>query len=109
MLTALVARRRQRRRVIRYGEDEVGQVASHEAMRVLLVSTLLSATCFGQGLEGTSGIWKMNAARSTFAGGSAFKSLRSDRASPQRRGVHAGPHRDRRPDHYFQHDSLLRW
>src|SRR5436190_6536035 len=44
-------------------------------MRVLLVLTLLSATFFGQGLEGTSGTWKMNAARSTFAGGSPFKSL----------------------------------
>src|SRR6202163_4553480 len=59
-------------------------------MRVWLVSTLLSATCFGQGLAGTSGTcpsgtcpsgtcpsgtWKMNAARSTFAGGSPFKSL----------------------------------
>ena len=44
-------------------------------MRILLVSTLLWATCFGQGLEGTSGTWKMNAARSTFAGGSPFKSL----------------------------------
>src|SRR5260370_42641477 len=44
-------------------------------MRVLLVSTLLSATCFGQGPEGTSGTWKMNAARSTFAGGAPFKSL----------------------------------
>lgn len=44
-------------------------------MRCLLVSTLLSALFFGQGLEGTSGTWKMNAARSTFAGGSPFKSL----------------------------------
>src|ERR1051325_8797092 len=44
-------------------------------MRVLLISTLLSATCFGQGLEGTSGTWKMNATRSTFAGGVPFKSL----------------------------------
>src|ERR1043166_4435341 len=44
-------------------------------MRVLLVSTLLSASCFGQGLEGTSGIWKMNAARSKFAGAAPFKSL----------------------------------
>jgi len=43
-------------------------------MRVLLVSTLLSATCFGQGLEATAGTWKMNAARSTFAG-AAFKSM----------------------------------
>ena len=43
-------------------------------MRVLLVSMLLSATCFGQGLDGTSGIWKINAARSTLAG-SPFKSL----------------------------------
>src|SRR5947207_15258596 len=44
-------------------------------MRILLVSTLLWATCFGQGLEGASGTWKMLAARSTFAGGSPFKSL----------------------------------
>ena len=43
-------------------------------MRVLLVSTLLSAIFFGQALEGTSGTWKMNAARSTLAG-SPFKSL----------------------------------
>jgi hypothetical protein len=43
-------------------------------MRVLLVSTLLSVIFFGQGLEGTSGTWKMNAARSTLAG-SPFKSL----------------------------------
>ena len=57
----------------------MGQAASHEAMRVLLVSllvcTLLSATCFAQGPESTSGTWKMNAARSTFAGGATFKSL----------------------------------
>src|SRR6476469_8079731 len=44
-------------------------------MHVWLVWTLLSATCFGQGLEVTSGNWKMNAARSAFAGGSPFKSL----------------------------------
>src|SRR5436305_13392176 len=44
-------------------------------MQVLLVSTLLTATCFGQSLEGTSGTWKINAARSTFAGGAPFKSL----------------------------------
>ena len=44
-------------------------------MHLLLVSTLLSAACFGQGLEGTSGTWKMNAARSTFTGGTPFKSL----------------------------------
>ncbi len=43
-------------------------------MRVLLMSTLLPAIFFGQDLEGTSGIWKMNAARSTLAG-SRFKSL----------------------------------
>jgi hypothetical protein len=53
----------------------MGHVASHDAMRILLVSTLLSATCFGQVLEGSSGTWKMNAARSTFTGGSPFKSL----------------------------------
>src|SRR5438309_486796 len=44
-------------------------------MHVWLISTLLTATCFGQSLEGTSGTWKMNAARSTFAGGAPFKSL----------------------------------
>src|ERR1041384_2191706 len=44
-------------------------------MHVLLVWGLLSVSCFGQGLEGTSGTWKMNAARSTFAGGAPFKSL----------------------------------
>ena len=44
-------------------------------IRVLLVSTLLSATCCGQGLEANTGTWKMNAARSTFTGGTPFKSL----------------------------------
>src|SRR5258708_40272114 len=44
-------------------------------MHILLVSTLLSATCLGESLESTSGTWKMNAARSTFAGGAPFKSL----------------------------------
>ena len=44
-------------------------------MRILLVSMLLPATCFGQGLDGASGTWRMNAARSTFAGGAPFKSL----------------------------------
>ena len=44
-------------------------------MRILRVSMLLSVSCFGQVLEGTAGTWKMNAARSTFAGGSPFKSL----------------------------------
>jgi len=44
-------------------------------MRALLVLTLLSATLFAQGLEGTSGTWKMIAARSTFAGSTPFKSL----------------------------------
>jgi hypothetical protein len=53
----------------------VDQVASSEAMRALLLSALLAATCFGQGLESPSGTWKMNAARSTFAGGAACKSL----------------------------------
>ena len=43
-------------------------------MRVLLVSTLISAAVFGQGLDGTYGTWKMNAARSTLAG-SPSKSL----------------------------------
>jgi hypothetical protein len=44
-------------------------------MGVLLVSMLLSAICIGQGPQGASGTWKMNAARSTFAGGAPFKSL----------------------------------
>ena len=44
-------------------------------MRVLLVSTVLFANCLGQGLEGAFGTWKMNAARSTFAGGVPFKRL----------------------------------
>jgi hypothetical protein len=44
-------------------------------MRILRVSMLLAVSCFGQVLEGTAGTWKMNAARSTFAGGSPFKSL----------------------------------
>ena len=44
-------------------------------IRVLLVSTLLSATCCGQGLEANTGTWKMNAARSTFTGGAPFKSF----------------------------------
>ena len=44
-------------------------------MRVLLLSTLGLAAFFGQGMEGVSGTWKMNAARSTFAGGAPFKSL----------------------------------
>ena len=44
-------------------------------MRVLVVSTLLSAALFGQGREGTSEIWKMNLARSTQAGIAPFKSL----------------------------------
>ena len=53
----------------------MGQAASHEGMNVLLLLTLLSVASFGQGLEGTSGTWKMNAARSTFAGAAPFKSL----------------------------------
>src|SRR3954462_6353044 len=44
-------------------------------MRILLVSTLLSATCFGHGPDATSGTWKMNAARSAFAGSAPFRSL----------------------------------
>ncbi len=43
-------------------------------MRVLLVSTLVTAILLGQGLEGTYGTWKINGARSTFAG-VPFKSL----------------------------------
>jgi len=45
------------------------------AMVVFLLLTLLSATLFAQGPEGTSGTRKMIAARSTFAGGTSFKSL----------------------------------
>jgi hypothetical protein len=44
-------------------------------MRSLLVSALLSAALFGQGMEGAYGNWKINLARSTFAGGSSFRSL----------------------------------
>ena len=44
-------------------------------MQPLLVPTLLWATCLGQGLEDTLGTWKMNAARTTLAGGAPFKSL----------------------------------
>jgi hypothetical protein len=45
------------------------------AMRGWLVSTLLLATFWGQGAEVICGTWKMNAARSSSPGGSAFKSL----------------------------------
>src|SRR6478672_10089032 len=51
------------------------RLASSWVMRVLLLSTLLSASFFGQSLEGTSGTWKMNAARSRFGGSAPFKSL----------------------------------
>src|SRR6476469_5976075 len=44
-------------------------------MRVLLVSMLLSAGCFEQSSDGTTGIWRLNTARSTFAGGAPFKNL----------------------------------
>src|SRR5438105_3840342 len=44
-------------------------------MRVWLLSMLLSAACLGQSPDGTSGSWKLNTARSTFAGGAPFKSL----------------------------------
>ena len=44
-------------------------------MRVLLVSTLLSVSCFGQSSDATSGTWKVNMARSTAGGGAPFKSL----------------------------------
>ncbi len=59
-------------------------------MRVLLVSTLLPSIFFGQGVEGTSvicpsGTWKINAARSTFAGDSPFKSL-TVRIEPHSKG-----------------------
>src|SRR5947209_13248006 len=75
MLSVLPARGRQLRRVIRCAEDDMGQVASYEALRTSLISALLSAICFGQGLENVSGTWKMNAARSTFAARAPFKSL----------------------------------
>jgi hypothetical protein len=58
-------------------------------MRVLLVSalvsTLISAVVFGQGLERTYGTWKMNAARSTFAGGFQLRSL-TVRIEPHSKG-----------------------
>src|SRR6478672_5127314 len=44
-------------------------------MRVLLVSTLVSAAFFGQSPESTCGTWKLNTARSTFAGSAPYKSL----------------------------------
>jgi hypothetical protein len=44
-------------------------------MRVLPVAMLVAATFFAEGVEGTAGVWKMNAARSTFAGGAPFRSL----------------------------------
>ena len=44
-------------------------------MRLLQISMLLSLTCFGQGSASATGIWKINMARSTFAGGPRFKSL----------------------------------
>src|SRR5260370_35928596 len=40
-------------------------------MRVFLASALFAAISFGQ----TSGTWKLNAARSTLAGGAQFKRL----------------------------------
>ena len=44
-------------------------------MRLLLISMLLWVTCFGQSSDGTLGTWKINSARSTFAGVAPFKSL----------------------------------
>jgi hypothetical protein len=44
-------------------------------MRSLLLLGLLPAALFGQGMEGAYGTWKINLARSTFAGGSSFRSL----------------------------------
>ena len=44
-------------------------------MRVLLASIVFSITCFGQSSDGTSGTWKVNTVRSTFAGGAPFRSL----------------------------------
>lgn len=44
-------------------------------MRGLLVSSLISATFFGQGLAGAYGTWRINRGRSTFASGSPFKNL----------------------------------
>jgi hypothetical protein len=75
MQTAPPARRRQPRQAIKYAENDMGQVANQEGMSVLVVVRLLSAICFGQDLKGTSGTWKMNAARSTFAGRAPFRSL----------------------------------
>jgi hypothetical protein len=44
-------------------------------MRIWLLSVLLPVTCFGQSSNVTSGTWKINSARSTFAGESPFKNL----------------------------------
>jgi hypothetical protein len=44
-------------------------------MRLLRISMLLSVTCFGQSPAVATGTWKINMARSTFAGGTPFKSL----------------------------------
>jgi hypothetical protein len=44
-------------------------------MWIVLVSTLLSVACFGQGPENAHGTWKWNAARSTISGGAPFRSL----------------------------------
>src|SRR5262249_7098469 len=44
-------------------------------MRLLRISVLLSVTCFGQSTVGAIGTWKINTARSTFAGSGRFKSL----------------------------------
>lgn len=44
-------------------------------MRILLLPVLLCGSCFGQIAETVSGTWKIDAARSTFGGSSAFKNL----------------------------------
>jgi hypothetical protein len=54
-------------------------------MRVLLVSILISSAFFGQGQDGAYGTWKMNAARSTVAGGPQVKSL-TVRIEPHSKG-----------------------
>jgi hypothetical protein len=44
-------------------------------MRILLVSTLISAILFGQGQKSMYGTWKIDATQSSFAGAAPFKSL----------------------------------
>ena len=75
MRTVLVARGRPPRRAIWCAENDMAPNRRPPSYGVLLASTLLSAICFGQSLDVTSGVWKMNAARSTFAGTAPFKSF----------------------------------